>query len=98
MTIRSHREQHRGNEQAAHDEVELRVPRLEGAALDQAAHAGVRPREERGEDENEPRRDRRDAGELDADQQRDAEADEPQRARVFASRYWRCFANRSSWS
>jgi len=53
------------------------VPRLEGAALDQAAHAGVRPREERGEDENEPRRDRRDAGELDADQQRDAEADEP---------------------
>ena len=77
MTVRSHREQHRRNQQATDDEVELRVPRLEGAALDQAAHAGVRGRESRGEAENEPRRDRRDAGKLHADQQRDAEAHEP---------------------
>ena len=77
VTVRSHRERHRGNQQAADDEVELRVPGLEGAALDQSPHTGVCRREARGERENEPRRDGREAGELDRDHEGDAETQEP---------------------
>ncbi len=83
MAVRPHGEQHRGNQQTADDEVELRVPRLEGTALYQAAHAGVRRHEARRKGGDEPPRDRCDPGELDPDQESDAEPHEaPAGARV----------------
>ena len=83
MAVRSHGEQHRGNQQAADHEIELRVPGLERLPLHEAAHTGVRDHEAHGEQENEPPRDGDDAGELDGAEERDPESHEaPAGARV----------------
>src|SRR6266536_948484 len=83
MAVRSHGEQHRGNEQAPDREIELRVPGLERLPLHEAAHTGVRGHEAHGEHENEPPRDGDDAGELDGAEERDPESHEaPAGARV----------------
>ncbi len=83
MAVRSHGEQHCGNQQAPDDEIELRVPGLERLPLHEAAHTGVRGHEAQGEHENEPPRDGDDAGELDGAEERDPESHEaPAGARV----------------
>ena len=77
VAVGSHRKQHSGDEQGAKDDVELRVPRLEGAALHEPAHPGICRREARRKHEDEPPGDRRDARELDRREQNNAEPHEP---------------------
>src|SRR6266702_5772804 len=84
MTLQSQRKHLFVFKQKTEYEIELRVPRLERAALHEPAHAGVGSREACGEDENKPPGDRGEPRELHGREQHDAESDEtPARPRVF---------------